>query len=154
MKKIIIYFFILFNIIGCCSAGLQQFSDGNWYYPNWCEYDTCYHNSGSVDCYKKDKYITSLYPLSPEEVQYYMHMKMLEAQQALMIQQQQNMINQQMNMQTQQLLNQVNQNTQNINNYNQQLHNYNNNFLNQYDNDNSINTNCIGLGNMVNCKSC
>ncbi len=53
---------------GCCGKQIQAFSDGNYYYPNWCNYDNCYSNGSKADCYKDGKFVETLYPLHPNQV--------------------------------------------------------------------------------------
>ena len=76
MLKIIYYataFSSLLLFTGCCSKGMQAFSDGNYYNANWCQYDTCrVQGDGTADCYKEDgEYITTLYKMHPNQVSDY-----------------------------------------------------------------------------------
>ncbi|GAB1536280.1 hypothetical protein ADMFC3_19110 [Geovibrio sp. ADMFC3] len=73
--------FILFLIIsGCCGRQLQVFNDGNYYYPNWCQYNSCKPNGSYADCYKDNKFVETIYPLTANEVAEIRYQEMLGRQ--------------------------------------------------------------------------
>ncbi len=70
-KRVILYFIPIISMIGlsgCCGKQVQAFSDGNYYYPNWCKYDSCNSNGTKADCYKDGEFVETLYPLHPNQV--------------------------------------------------------------------------------------
>lgn len=163
MKSIYIVIISMLAVFftGCCGAGLQQFSDGNWYYPNWCEYDKCAPNGkGQALCWKNGEIAGVINALSNEEVRQIREYEMyMQQRQAMSLQNINNGLNQ-INNSVQQTTNQLNQtysNTiQSMNNSNQRLHNYNSQYYNSNNslqNNRSVNTTCIRNGQVVNCTS-
>lgn len=70
MLQKIVSCFIILSLGGCCGSQVMKFPDGNYYYPNWCNYDHCYPNiaRGHAQCFKDGEVVATIYPLSQSDL--------------------------------------------------------------------------------------